>query len=750
MNPSVTPSADQPASSRHRPVKVLLWLLAGIVAALVSRWIGRAIPLDRPAWVRYPLSTGYLLGVFLAAAGLRRQLAALFAWLQQRCAPMRSTLVIAVLSCFIIGGIVTMKYTHLIRQDEPAGDEPEYLMLTRSLIDDGDYELEVDIATRVCSEFMNGRFQLSGRSIRPPGLPLILIPAFLAGRHLPWIGLPHAIYLFMGLLYIFLGAQLFLTLQAATARPRLAVAVTLTAMLTPPLLPYAFHVYPEIPAAGLLLCLFRREFYGDPDRNRLADGILLALIPFFHQKYMFLFAVSLLHLLTGLHARRRRTITSWIAVLLPSAVTLAYLSVFFGRRFGVWLPTAPYALNEGLLSNILTRQTLRSVLAQFFDRKWGLFAVNPLLLFAIPGIYAVWRRRPWMWLGWFALTGGFAVLVSAYPMWWGGFCPAGRFVLPVVPLMWVGIGHLFAFQRQRTSLTTVSCGLMLVLAGWFSALMLFGTPFKTQNVSPYQYPEESPNGSALWAAASTCVDWNGVLPAIERNGKWNHILPDALQFNDRDAWELAGYCLLVLTGSCLIIRSGRSASDRAADVSFLLIPALFLLSGFGFFFEEGEDRSFLVRQRFQRELAASPEFPPAVPAAGEWRSLPGAYGTEDGEWFRAPEPRFDIFYPPIYIQDMPDELWPGGFRYRFRVPVRWLPGSDGGRIGFSVENLLTRQKQVAETVWAAGAGAVELEVICPVDSGETAMFKIILYADTSQYEYRAIRAEADDRAGAGR
>ncbi len=736
---------------------MLIWFLIGIIVALISRWIGRNIPLNWPTGIRLVASSGLLAGLILFSSGIRHQLADLLNWFQERLPHRRSTVIIVILLCWVVSGIILMKNSHYIRHDQPSGDEPEYMMLTRSLIDDGDYELEIDKATNVCNEFMTDRFVLDIRSVRPPGLPALLIPAYLWGRHLPWPGLPHSIYLFMGLLYAVLGSQLFLLLQAATDRPRLATALTLTAMLTPPLIPFSFQVYPEIPATILVIFLFRREFYGALERNRWLDGILLALIPIFHQKYLFLFAMSFAHLASGVWMHRKRNPGSWIAIVLPSAASLVLLSIFFGQRFGIWLPTAPYALNEGLLSNIPTLHTLRAVLGQFFDRKWGLFMINPCLLFLIPGMVAIWRRRPWMWLWWVALTGGFVVLVSAYPMWWGGFCPAGRFVLPVVPLMWLAVARVFAEKRAVAHFTTISFCILFALAFFFSGLTMFGSPFKTQNVSPFQYPEESPNGSSLWAAASTCVDWNSVLPAIERNGKWNHILPDNLQFDSRDAFELAIFVFLALLWSVLVMRGARVHPAEPGSNRHLLLPLFYLAAGFGFFLPGHDESGLVQRQRFQRSLStgdnlaqtgmpgASDRMPdPQAPIisssnpSGGFQILPGAYGRDDGTWFRAPEPKFDIFYPPIYIQDMPDTLWPGGLTYRFSVPIRWVSTADCGKIGISVQNLLTRHKHIAETKWHPGADETLLEVICPVDAEHRAMFKIILFGDTSQYYYRPL------------
>ncbi|MBN1296403.1 hypothetical protein JXA80_06455, partial [bacterium] len=116
------------------------------------------------------------------------------------------------------------------------------------------------------------------------------------------------------------------------------------------------------------------------------------------------------------------------------------------------------------------------------------------------------------------------------------------------------------------------------------------------------------------------------------------------------------------------------------------------------------------------------------------------YGVDTGAWLHAAEARFGIFYPPIYIQDMPDRLWPGGVAYRFRVPVWWDADATGGAVVLRIENRITRWTGEDRFEWSDGISRSVLEVTCPVPAESKGLFKIVLFGDgTAQYTYRPVR-----------
>src|SRR6185503_17654597 len=103
----------------------------------------------------------------------------------------------------------------------------------------------------------------------------------------------------------------------------------------------------------------------------------------------------------------------------------------------------------------------RNVLALFFDRQFGLFAIGPVWLLALPGIVMLFRMR---------LADAIRVLVlasvpiaagAAYVGWWGGSAPPARYVIPALPAIALAAA---AAVRARKDVAVVlgGCGLVLV------------------------------------------------------------------------------------------------------------------------------------------------------------------------------------------------------------------------------------------------------------------------------------------------
>ncbi len=637
-----------------------------------------------------------------------------------------------------IGSIELIIQTPLIRQDEPTGDEPEYIMLARSLWDDGDYNLVPDEKLRRDREFMSGQFHLRHKSFRPPGFPSLLIPAYLAGRHIAWPGLPYSLYLFMSGIYTLIAIELCLMLFQLSRDTRIAGGLTLIALFTLPLLPFSSQVYPETIAAWIVLRLFRRLFFPLPNQHDLWDGFLLAIIPILHQKYMFLLVSFGIFIICIMF--RKKSLRPLLII--PPIITLGILSFFMMAQFGTPLPTAPYSIGKEFFARLMLKESWMGVFGELLDQKWGLFAIAPVYLLVLPGARIFMQRDRYRFLMWSFMVIGFTALMGMYQMWWGGFSPPGRFLIPIVPLLWIPIS-LFVTERSWSWPRTWLCSSVLIMSLVFSYRSVMSTPYRHQDCSPFLYPEESPWGSSHWASISGEIDWTQILPLIERGGRWSHITPDALKAGRREYQQLLYWFFIITIGT---------AYSRSRRIQLPMMPPLILLMVWvgivtgvitgAHYVSSPMTHNNVERRWFSQDLRNG-----YLSLFHKYHRHPQmglpyvTYGQVPDIWRPAPPEKYTIFYPAVYAQDFPDYTWPGGYTYRFEAPIRWLPDDQPNRVVLQIENRLDKSKHTTERVNPANSQQEDnLSIDVPIPDGSEALFKVVLYGDkTADFEFMPVR-----------
>lgn len=336
----------------------------------------------------------------------------------------------------------------------PGGDEPHYLVVAQSLWRDGDLRIENNHQRADYEEYFHRplapHYLTRGvdrqiYSIHPVGMPLLMAPVYAAG------GYDAVVW-----------ALVLLSAMAMTWAWRLAWAVTGSAgaatfawaviALGPPWIFNTFAVYPEVPAACAVALAFaltagwrpvhRQAMSVDLPRWRWwAAGAAIASLPWFSTKYVVmgaaLGAVTLLRawvpIAPGPRAARR-AVHRTLAVVVPSAVSLAAWLVFFRVIWGTFSPAAPYGAQ---------RETRLAYLPAgapglLFDQEYGVVSFAPALLMALPGLWALWqaggaRRRLGVEL--VAVVGGLLGVVGAFHIWWGGSAIVGRPLVSALPLL---------------------------------------------------------------------------------------------------------------------------------------------------------------------------------------------------------------------------------------------------------------------------------------------------------------------------
>lgn len=414
------------------------------------------------------------------------------------------------------------------------GDEPHYLMVAESLLRDRDLSLEPDYAERRYADYyrkplLEPHYRVRGRegriySLHSVGLSVLILPAHaLAGY--------AGVSFFMALLLALVVRELRELLRTVTERPGLAEGVAWVAGLSPPLVHYAGLVFTEVPAALLVLFVLRRGLESDrlgPGRAALL-GLALAVLPWLNVRYALLALVLAAFVLLG---RPRSRVA--LAFVLPGLVSLLGSATFHWILYGFFDPRLVYGRRPELSLATLP-EGLPGLL---LDQEFGLLVYAPVLILALPGTGPLMRSRRRLGLTSVVLALSVLVMAGSWHMWRGGFNPPARFLVPVVPLLWLGVACWLARGPRAAHALLVGWGLWAGLGG-------------------------------AWEPRLVHRDRDGTAPLFRTHagaGEWTRILPGYVLGNpDRDRLALVWAALLVAAA----VGTRRAAAPRSGS---LVVP----------------------------------------------------------------------------------------------------------------------------------------------------------------------------------
>lgn len=531
--------AIRPSVRRILPLALLLllWLpwLPGRVPAAFLIWSGPV------AWLVW---AAVLLG--LAEPALKRAAAA--AWLADpRRAPWLAMMIAA--ACYLVGA-------GILRDRVPAGDEPHYLVITQSLLGDGDLKIENNHASGDYAPYFSGELKpdylkrgLDGQiySIHAPGVSVLVLPAFAVA------GYPGAL---LTIVLVVAGAMAALWLVAwrLTASASAAWAAWASVALTTPMFFHAFTLYPDgagaaCTVAGLWLLVSLETGHRTGRRTLVAFGAALAAMPWLHTRFAIVAgllggAIALRLLWPGQVPTEDRAATvgtrardAACFLALPVVAAIAWFG-YFWAIWGTPNPAVPYGgYTQSEIAHLWPGLT-----GLVGDQQFGLLTSAPVYLAAIAGIFPLARRHPRLTLEIALLTVAYTAAVGSYTMWWGGFSAPARFLVVILPVAALPLAALWQASRTTATraivLAVLAISLALVLPRVFAhdGALLYNVrdgydlllDWSNRSVNlPLAVPSahrDAP-GSALadiatWMAASALCLALAWLVASRRGGEW--------------------------------------------------------------------------------------------------------------------------------------------------------------------------------------------------------------------------------------
>jgi hypothetical protein len=387
----------------------------------------------------------------------------------------RTTVLVASIVLYVGCGLWTVRANGLI------GDEPHYLVITQSLIEDGDLRIENNHRQGDYRAYFSGNlrpdFMQRGQdgaiySIHAPGLPVLVLPAYaLAGYRgaivfIAWLAALAALAVF--------------DLADRLAGRRAAVLTWLAVCVTVPFIPYAWSIFPEMPGA-LLVAWAVLWLWEETDRSPrvwLWRGTLMAALPWLHTKFVVFLAIFAAAFLVRLW-RRRAALAAWLT---PIGVSgLAWLYSFY-VIYGVADPEAPYGAYTS--TYVLTQNIPHGLIGILFDQKFGLLFYSPIYLAAMAGAWLLVRNRrsrfPAIVL--ILTVTAFVVSTARLYMFWGGSSAPARFLVPILPCLAPMVALAIAHARRGVAhalvgvWVAIGLGVAAAALGMPDRLVLFSNP----------------------------------------------------------------------------------------------------------------------------------------------------------------------------------------------------------------------------------------------------------------------------------
>ena len=444
-----------------------------------------------------------------------------------------------------------------------SGDEPHYIIVAQSLVEDGDFDLKNNLDPRKYSQYMPVELRFHGsvrdgryHSFHLPGVSFLLVPFFFLFKLLNG-AVPGHLYFRLVAAFInsFFALGLFLALRrqpGGKEERRLFIFF----LVTFPLVFQAVHLFPELPGAALVV--FAYIFARDKKRYFTA-GLLLAGVPWLHLKYSLPILFLSLAVLAWIWmeetriAGRLKRLAAFAAAPLAS---LALLLLYSRTLYGSFSPTAiesQFAGNSFFAVPLGLR--IETLLSFFLDQRDGLLVYAPVFLLIFLAAKKEIRDgiRDFYLLAamFFSYT-----LLHAFTTSRGGYSPAAR---PTLFVMWIMALALYAYYQQAQgsgkNLFRYLAGLTVFATAWLFYYPLFLYQPVTREVSQRA-------SSLLVFLSSSAVELSTFFPSFLKkpnSGYWPNWL-----------W-------LSALGLLLALYYARATWHAMARPARLVLPALVVL-----------------------------------------------------------------------------------------------------------------------------------------------------------------------------
>ncbi|HUF22713.1 MAG TPA: hypothetical protein VMN81_01205 [Vicinamibacterales bacterium] len=472
----------------------------------------------------------------------------------------------ATIAAFLIALASTSLLAWRVAPMIPGGDEPHYLIITQSLMQDGDLRIENNHAQRDYAQYAAGELEpqylVRGQNgaiypIHAPGLPALVIPAFALGGY---AGVVVFLLIVMALASALVWRLAWLATGdiAAAWFGWAAVAASCTWAFQ------SFLVFPDALGGAAVACglwlVLRLDRRAAPAPPAIAAvGFALAMLPWLHTRFAVLAAGLGLMIVLRLWAFGARPVATFLAA--PVLAAGAWFG-FFQAIYGTPSPLAPW----GGAGDSQAGWIPGGLAGLLFDQQFGLLPYAPVLAAGCIGLAfgaAGWRRSTRLQLA-LLVVAAYLAASASYTMWWAGLSVPARLMTVLLPVLAPGAAAVWL--RARTPVLRAALGASLAWTMFATLTLAFAERGQVAwNVRQYK--------AGFWFEwVAPLLNWTEALPAFFRAG--DHLgresLPLPAFYVTVGIWlavMAAALAAAFVIARLISARAGHSARAAAAAVT---------------------------------------------------------------------------------------------------------------------------------------------------------------------------------------
>ncbi|MEI7640545.1 MAG: hypothetical protein WCJ46_03425 [bacterium] len=360
--------------------------------------------------------------------------------------------------------------------NEPAGDEPIYLLTAHSIIYDRDLNLKnnyekKDYASYYSRELKSQETERAGKlySYHPVLSSVIIAPFYaLAGRAGATLAANTIAALAIALLFLFL-LKTGETMQTAFFTAGIAGFFT-------PAMSFSNQLCADVLSGVLVLAVFIIILYYP--RKLLVGAIIAALLPWAHVRNLIIWGVLGIILIVEYFGKNIKTGAGAVKEKRINIKELIIFGAIQGLSFGLWV-----WFNFVHYGSFIPRQTqadikmaeafsinIKGVLGLMFDQEFGAFIYVPLMALCFAGVVFLYKKnKKLFWYSLAVFVPYFAVIAS-WLDWRGGGGAFPRLLLPVLFIIYLWLSQVISkLNKTVLYLTYSGLAISLIMAAlpWF-------------------------------------------------------------------------------------------------------------------------------------------------------------------------------------------------------------------------------------------------------------------------------------------